>query len=566
MTVADPMSNNVNIDSITTSDGANTFAGVFNNATITVGKSESLNAVLNALPFAKDAPFNSYERQNEPTCLSDTRVDLLRKIYDWVDGEDSPGIFWLSGLAGTGKSTIAQTVAAAYSKKGQLAASFFFSRAGGDVNHAGKFITSIAFQIANIIPGLKRKICDAIAKHNNIASLSLDDQWQELVLGPLSSLENTEGQSKYVLVVDALDECDNQNNVQIILQRFAEVQGTQLRVLLTSRPEVPIKNGFTQVRQEEHHDFVLHDIEPAVIERDIALFLSYQLGRVRLECHPGARWPGKDAIARLVQNSGGLFIWAATACRFIEEESQLAEARLSSLLHQEGKGMLPPERKLDEIYSTVLASSIRREYTEVEIQMLHEQFRQVVGPVITMQDPLSIASLAELLGKDAATLRRTLANLHSVLDVPEADSSAIRLLHPSFRDFLLDPSRCSNPQFGINKRMVHREMYKHCLQAMSKHLRRDMCNLQDPGVQIADLSQIEVDNHIQPHVQYACRFWVYHCIQSDVDISSCTDVKVFFQKHFLHWLETLTLLKRGSNAVHMVHMLDDMFPVSIPLS
>ncbi|PZD22953.1 WD40 repeat protein, partial [Pyrenophora tritici-repentis] len=529
------------------------------------GRNEDLNDTLNTLPTARDAPFNAYQRQHDPTCLPDTRVDLLREIHDWADGDDSPGIFWLSGLAGTGKTTIVQTVAAQYHAKGRLAASFFFSRAGGDVSHAGKFITSIAVQLASSIPVLKRKICDVIRKHSDIASQSLDEQWRELVLGPLSRLENKEGQSKYVLVVDALDECNDQNNVQIILQRLAEVQslrGTQLRVLLTSRPEVPIQYGFTQVRREEHQDFVLHDIEPAVIEHDIAVFLRHQLGLVREKCRLKARWPEEGAIARLVQNSGGLFIWATTACRFIAEDSQLAETRLALLLHQGGSGTLPlpPERKLDEIYTTVLTSSMRGEYTEAESQTLHELFRQVVGPVVTMQDPLSVTSLARLLGKDVAKLRRTLANLHSVLDVPDADSGAIRLLHPSFRDFLLSPSRCSSPQFRIDKRTVHGEMYKRCLKIMSKHLRRDMCSLKDPGARTADLSQTKVDKHILAYVQYACRFWVYHCQRSDVDTGSCCDVEAFLRKHFLHWLESLALLSRVSNAVSMVYTLESMFP------
>jgi hypothetical protein len=373
-------------------------------------------------------------------------------------------------------------VAKEYHAKGRLAASFFFLRAGGDVSHAGKFITSVAVQLGSSIPGLKRKICGAISKHSDIASQSLDDQWRELVLGPLSCLDNKEGQSKYVLVVDALDECDDQNNVQIILQRLAEVQslrGTQLRVLLTSRPEIPIQYGFTQVRREEHHDFVLHDIEPAVIEHDISVFLRHQLGLVRQKCRLEARWPEAGAIGRLVQNSGGRFIWAATACRFIEEDGQLAEARLASLLDQGTNDTLPlpPERKLDEIYTTVLASSMRGRYSEAERKIPHEQFRQIVGPIVTMQDPLSVASLASLLRKDVATLRRTLSKLHSVLDVPEADSNAVRLLHPSFRDFLLNPHRCSNPQFCIDGQTVHYELYQHCVQVMSKHLRRDMCNL-----------------------------------------------------------------------------------------
>lgn len=525
--------------------------------------------MLKSLPTAKGAPFNAYGRQHDPTCLPDTRVDLLREIHAWADGEDSPAIFWLSGLAGTGKSTIAQTVAREYHRNGRLAASFFFSRAGADVSHAGMFITSIAVQLANSIPGLKSKVCEVITEHNDIASRSLNDQWHELVLGPLSSLDEKEERwSTYVIVVDALDECDNQKNVQLILQRLAEVQslpGTQLRVLLTSRPEVPIQYGFTQVRRDEHRDFVLHDIKPAIIQHDIAVFLRHELELIGKQCGFAAGWPEEKVVARLVQNSGGLFIWAATACRFVGEDSQLTEARLSSLLHQADNKMLPPERKLDEIYTTVLASSVKGERSETETQALHNLFRQVVGPIVTLQDPLSVASLAGLLGKGVAALKRTLGTLYSVLDVPTDESKTVRLLHPSFRDFLLSQNRCSDARFYIDEGVVHGEIYRCSLQALSKHLQRDMLNLQYPGARTADLSGTEIDRHIQPHIQYACRFWVYHFTRGDIDVANCEDVEPFLRKHLLHWLESLGWLGHASDATDMIYTLDSIFSVRNPL-
>lgn len=79
-------------------------------------------------------------------------------------------------------------------------------------------------------------------------------------------------------MVDALDECDDQNNVQIILRRLAEVQSlqrVQLRVLLTGRPEVPIQYRFSQVRREERRDFVLHDI---------AVFFRHELRLLGQKC------------------------------------------------------------------------------------------------------------------------------------------------------------------------------------------------------------------------------------------------------------------------------------------
>ena len=103
---------------------------------------------LDRLPYAIEAPFNSFMRQHEPACLNNTRVNLLNDIYAWVDGKNERCIFWLNGMAGTGKSTIARTVARRYYEQQRLAASFFFSKGGGDISHAGLFITSIAMQVA----------------------------------------------------------------------------------------------------------------------------------------------------------------------------------------------------------------------------------------------------------------------------------------------------------------------------------------------------------------------------------------------------------------------------------
>ena len=171
---------------------------------------------LSSLPYAQDAPFNSFAKRHDPICLPDTRVNVLRDIYSWADGRDERCIFGLSGLAGTGKSTIARTVARRYLDQKRLGASFFFSRGGGDVGYAGKFVTSIAWQLASSVPSLDRYVCDAIKERRDIASQSLRDQWQQLVLRPLSRLSGSGGQISYMLVVDALDECDNDKDIRTI--------------------------------------------------------------------------------------------------------------------------------------------------------------------------------------------------------------------------------------------------------------------------------------------------------------------------------------------------------------
>jgi NACHT domain len=250
-------------------------------------------------------------KQHSPLCLPNTRVDLLQEIHSWADGQDEPCIFWLNGFAGTGKSTTARTIARGYFDQERLGASFFFARGGGDVGNAGKFVTSVAMQLASSIPALYRHISDAVIEYSDIANRSLYDQWQMLVLSPLSKLDGNSCRASYILVVDALDECDDDNNIRIVLQLLVEVRSlktVQLRVFLTSRPDVPIRHGFYQMSEAEHRDFVLHNISPSTIDHDISNFLEYELRRIGEENFHDTRWPGAEVIKVLVQRASGLFI------------------------------------------------------------------------------------------------------------------------------------------------------------------------------------------------------------------------------------------------------------------
>ncbi|OAL48295.1 WD40 repeat-like protein [Pyrenochaeta sp. DS3sAY3a] len=562
-----PLPQRLAIHNTTATAGGQSFAG-FNLGTINYANNNNndLNDVLlKSLPTAAEAQFSAYQRQHVPKCHPDTRIDLLEDIYKWAADDESPVIFWLRGMAGTGKSTVAHTVAAEYSARSRLAGSFFFSRDGGDVSHAGKFITTIAVQLANIIPALKTQICAAIQKRNDIASQSLDDQWHALVLNPLISVERKESLARFLVVIDALDECKDQKNIQIILRLLSRIQSskvTQLRVLLTSRPEVAIRRGFDQMRQYEHQDFALHDIEKSIIEHDVTTFLRHNLQAIGRNFGFTAGWPEETHISQLFKSSGGLFIWAATASRFIEEDSQLARTRLESLL-QIRNDTLPPERKLDEIYTTVLSNSLRGVYSQPEIQMLNKQFRDIVGTVVTLLDPLSVSSLAGLLGKDVETLKLTLSNLHSVLDVPANDTKAIRILHPSFRDFLLNPERCLNPQFCVDEQLAHRHLYRSCLRIMIANLKRDICNLEHAGILLDEVDRSKVNNCIPAQVRYACRFWVHHYERSG-DEENYDLIELFFKNYFLNWIEALTLLECGSDAISMIHTLNSTFAASTP--
>jgi adenylylsulfate kinase-like enzyme len=128
------------------------------------------------LPRARGAAFDSYLRQHEPRCLPDTRVELLRQVMTWSDNPCGECIFWLNGMTGTGKSTIARTVCRDLARQNRLGASFFFTRGESNRSNAARFFTSVAVQLASMSPTIKRHICNMIRKDNGIAQKALSDQ------------------------------------------------------------------------------------------------------------------------------------------------------------------------------------------------------------------------------------------------------------------------------------------------------------------------------------------------------------------------------------------------------
>lgn len=515
------------------------------------------------LPYAKDASFNSYSKQHDPTCLPDTRVSLLTEIYNWADGQDERCIFWLNGLAGTGKSTIARTVAHTFNERKRLGASFFFSRGGGDVSHAGKFVASIAFQLTQNVPALHQHICDAITERSDIASQSLRDQWHHLVLRPLSKLGGNSSPPSYVLVVDALDECDD-DNIRIIVQLLAEARSLEmvrLRVFLTSRPEIPIRSGFCQIPDAEHQDFVLHNIAPSIIDHDIFLFLEYNLRLIGQENYMDASWPGAGVISTLVRSAGGLFIWAATACRFIRD-GLFADERLCTLLEGGASAAIAtPEGHLNGMYITVLQNSMHVSHNAQEKEKFYSMLGDILGSIVASFSPLSVESLSRLLLIPKQRIDRMLKDLHAILDIPEDQSRPLRLHHPSFREFLLDKERCGDPNFWVEEKQAHRKLAASCVRLMSASLKQDICGVGAPGALVADVERGRVDQCLPAEIQYACLYWIQHLQKSDIQLCDDDQVHQFLKEHLLHWLEALGWMMKVSEGIHAVVSLESMTAV-----
>lgn len=404
---------------------------------------ERYQRCLDELPRA-EAAFDSYRLQHMSPCLPETRVDLLNDIMEWCSGSaDRSCIFWLSGMAGMGKSTIALTIAKECAKKKQLGASFFFSKGNENLNNARRFFTTVAFQLASRIPDLKPLVCEAITNNPDIYNKMMGEQWNHLILTPLTRLKGTRRQT-LVVVIDALDECDGEEDVQLIVRLLFQANNlpaAHFKVFITSRPETPIQKGFSDMAGIRHRSIVLQNVPRSIVDKDIAIYFRQELKDVGVH--------SRD-IEHLVEKAGGLFIWAATACRFIHGAHilSLRNKRLSLLLGN-GKPGKNPEEELDKMYASILSGSIKGNYDEEEREEVFQLFRRVVGAIVLLFNPLSIDTLSRLLNVLPGEVNSIISNLSSVLNIPDNDTGPIRVLHLSFRDFLLSTQRCPDEHLRV---------------------------------------------------------------------------------------------------------------------
>ncbi|KAM0417445.1 hypothetical protein ACHAPT_012594, partial [Fusarium lateritium] len=537
-----------------------------------IGNEDVAPNPLSMLPVATEAAFNSLHNQHEPTCLPNTRAELLTHIETWAEGTDKRCVFWLNGIAGTGKSTVARTIARTYYDRGILGGSFFFLKGGGDLSKANKLVTTLVRQLATLVPDAKQHICEAIEKQEDIMDHSFRDQWKHLIAGPLSRLSNRPAKSRVLLVVDALDECDNENDIRAILRILTtanSLKNVLLRIFITSRPETTIRHGFNKIPDDEREVFVLQEILRDVVNQDLSVYFQEKLKTIREERGFDDDWPGGRVIKRLVENAYGLFIWAATACRFISEGRRLStiKKRIDKLINGLSSGG-GPEQKLDQIYTAVLQDFVRQVSDEQERKELNVVLKQVLGTIAILYSPLPMEPLSTLLGTPLSDVKDTLTDLQTIFyipsNIPDQEPHPVRLHHPTFRDFLLNKERSIELDFRVDEKEAHRALGDRCLALMSKMLHSDMCYLKSPGSLVKDLEPERMRCCIPSDLQYACLYWVEHYRQSGIRLSDGDPIHDFFKEYFLYWLEAINLMGKSAEMGAIIRLYHSLLAVCAP--
>jgi len=474
-------------------------------------------------------------------CTPGTRVGILDDIVQWAKNtsSDSPNVYWLFGHAGSGKTTIAYTIARRFEFAGDskemviLGGNFFCSRQFEQTRLSRYIIRTIVYHLA-----LKCKpFADALNRSGRLDTITqnLRTQLDGLLFGPWEDSQaarraDTPTPPHYLIVIDALDEIEGTGgsdflrNLVNAINKSNEKCLSGVKFFVTSRSDQDLVAHVKSLERKQLYR--LQDVKEEVASADIATYLNASL----------PHFVGHPEMDRLVAQAAGLFIYASTVVKYVEGYASAEHKERLSTLFVRGatSPQISEETLLDSLYHQILLDARRRFKSRYYLDILHT--------FLCSAERTSTSLVAELLLRPESTeiADGILKSLHALL---YTENSKVLSYHKSFPDFIFDHAR--SREFWCNKVMHHRLLTNSCFRVM-EGLRFNITNIPSSFVSDHDNQALagEVERNISPVLSYSCRNWDHHLSATKSTPSDPLHEMLleFLQLRALFWIEAMNLL------------------------
>jgi len=486
--------------------------------------------------------------------MDKTRVRILNEIDAWIKDPDAKRICWITGMAGTGKTTITKTVCERASADPDvvLGGSFFCSRTGVAAQREIRCVIPTLVQLlARQSISFARAVSEEIANDRDLQHKHVTVQVKQLLYTPLTAIKDSH--TSIVFIIDALDECgdaisglneESHQAVSEMLEALVTSAPTAVRLpvkfLVTSRPETHI--GETPVSDADFSQILrLHAVNKEEVDADINRYITGTLD-FKLFGKPAIRAYFTETVVNdLVRLCDGLFIVAATALKHtFGAGANVAEARFQKLLNDSRDGFnVSAAAPLDRMYRIILEDAANEGAAELSGLLL------LLASLLSARMALSVTALADILGQKPNDVRASMSHLHAVVDVPDDDQvPGLRTVHASFGDYLLGRAPV---HIRIAQGLGHINLAHGCLNVMRDRLSFNISQ----SVSSYESNVTTRPTNITYSLEYACLHWAYHIVGSkphDNSASSSsslgTIISQIFRPKFLFWLEVLSVLHR----------------------
>ncbi|KAJ7852115.1 hypothetical protein B0H13DRAFT_1643553 [Mycena leptocephala] len=416
---------------------------------------------------------HKFTDQSKSLCAPGTRVGIQSDIMEWLSPQPGTNerIFWITGIAGSGKSTLSATLVENLREKHTpVAAQFFISRNIPETIDPAKIIPTIAVQLAEFPPAAAGIIHDVLQRG---FPPTRKKQVEELLLAPIRELSKSS--NAVIILIDALDELENAaGSVKEILESIAP-SGCDLpdnvRFLITSRPEHwAVISSWVNIfgdRTLELAVFEQHGLDTESSVSEVHKFIIARMKEITPRDWDG--WPTQDQLLQLSTKADGLFHYAATALQWIQQQigrkGTVSRNQVFEKFAQKGIG------QLNDLYKLIVTSfDDPTEDTDWRARQVRT-FQHVVGMILVLYKPLTIHQIIALLAdipEDDFDVANFLQQMRSVL-IPGTTTTfeeATPQMHKSFRDYIMDGH--APAEFRITIGHAHFVTARSCLEVIVK--------------------------------------------------------------------------------------------------
>jgi len=476
--------------------------------------------------------------------MAGTREGVLTKFVAWVK-DDPMAIFWLAGMAGTGKTSIAVTLCRML--RGDpgvlLAGGYFCSRSAGSIARTDvrRIIPTLAALLADQSQEFAEALAAELENNRRVGHKPIAEQIDLLLRKPLAALSSSP--IPIIFVIDALDECDNELELAELLKLIADFDcATKVKFILTSRPELHIRG--TPISNPNHNTILqLHTISLEEVASDIKLYISSKLIKTVAE----GEWYIDHDIELLVKLSRGLFIFASTVLKYVldPDDNEERQERLHKVTSAAATGTAATAA-IDKVYELVLTEASRSDMVDVDEL---ERMKCILTCILVARAPLSVEALASLIEIKPGRLRASLRRLHSLVHLPADDTQpGLRMLHASFGDYLNDRAP---PKLKIATTLGHDVLTRGCLRRMACD---NLCFNISRSVSSFEPNSESAPDWIPLSLIYACLHWAHHIDAATARSAFDEALGINFRGKFLFWLEVLSVLDKISIAVGLLRI------------
>ena len=462
--------------------------------------------------------------------MGGTRESILNEITAWVTNESgSDNTYWIYGLPGIGKTSLAHSICQTLDKQNQLVGSFFCQRDDTSSSEPRNILPTLIYKLAGISPSFRRIVAERLRSNQNLTTESMEDT---LFLDFIRSLPcQPDIEHSLAFVIDALDECGNSRTRPDVLKALTDAAALApwLKIIITSRPEADIERFFSGLAGSSHSSYDLATDQKA--SDDLRIFARTEFDLVASNWCLPTPWPTESDFNKVISRANGLFIFIKTLVLAVENSDDAEKSLKEALQGSAGTG-------LESLYG--LYSSILKAHSNID-----GFWRMIVVITTAQYRPLSREPIAKLTGVKLNLVEKCVNALSSLLYRDEGANGAIRVRHSSISDFFL--SDCSDYQ--VNLREAHAQQGISCLETMVKELRFNICKLDDSRLANKDVKdlQLRIEENISEPLQYSSLYWSNHlCFSPDSsnrDLRPLGKLNGFFEGLYpLFWIEVLSIM------------------------